>query len=330
VVASVQLADAGNYTIAANPDVCRLVDITITDADSSISAGTLTVVGTDCWDYPMRATFTFAAGGSGVKTLTLAAFDSANPIRASAAYFKTVTAVTNGALTGEAAGDLLIVGYTSNSQTGYPLYGTYKSMPSGRRRVDPFDSYEVNCLVKNGAATTDVVAVSASTTACFTNVAVGDLVTFNVSGEIITRKVASRADADTITVNAGVTIPTAGVNFFYKKFFFSTDPIDGWIPVAGWDTVVTAFEVDANVATGGVTSVIECATFLTSDPPGSEVEVQVDTANVASGAAGEDVTTVDLRLNPHYTHCRAGVKLGTGDDGDGANEDVDLVLGLRR
>jgi hypothetical protein len=330
IVVSATLTDSTSYTVLAQPDTCRLVDVTITDADSSITAGLLTVTGTDCWDAPMKATFTFAAGGSGVKTLVLVAFDSANPIRASAAYFKTVTAVSNGALTGEGVGDAITVGYTSNSVAGYPMYGTYKSMPSGRRRVDPFDFYDVNCLVKNGAAITDVVAVSASTTACFQNIAVGDMVIFNIAGEIIQRKVATRADADTITVNSGVTIPTAGVNFFYKRFFFSTDPQDGWIPVAGWDTFSTAFEVDVNASTGGVTSNIECATFLTSDPPTSEVEVTVDTANVGTGAAGEDVTTVDLRLTPHYTHCRAGMKFGTGDDADGANEDVDLVIGLRR
>jgi hypothetical protein len=330
VVASVQLADAGSYTIAANPDTCRLVDITITDADSSISAGVLTVVGTDCWDYPMRATFTFAGGGSGVKTLTLAAFDSANPIRASAAYFKTVTAVTNGTLTGEAAGDLLIVGYTSNSVAGYPMYGRYTSTVSGRRWVDIFSSYDVRCLVKNGAAITDVVGVSPTTTACFQNVSVGDMLRFNIGGEVIIRKVATRADADTITVNSGVTIPTAGVNFFYKKFFFSTDPIDGWFSVAAYDAVSFAFEVDVNANTGGVTSNVECATFLTSDPPGSEVEVAVDTVNVASGASGEDVTTVDLRLTPHYTHCRVGAKFGTGDDADAAAEDVDIVIGFRQ
>jgi len=272
------------------------------------------------------------AGGSGTRTGTVVAFDSANPIKASGAYFGNITSVITGVLTGEegAGTDLLIVGYISNSVPGYPMYGTYKSTPSGRRRVDPFDSYDVRCLVKNGAATTDVVGVSASTTACFQNVSVGDLLIFNIAGEIITRKVATRADADTITVNSGVTIPTAGVNFFYKKFFFSTDPIDGWFPVAGWDTVSVAFEVDANVSTGGVTSNVECATFLTSDPPNSEVEVTEDTANVGTGTAGEDVTSIDLRLKPHYTHCRVGIKFGTGDDGDGANEDVDIVIGLRR
>lgn len=330
VVVSVQLADATSYTILAQPDACRLLDLTITDADSSVTAGLVTITGTDCWDYPMKATFTFTAGGTGVKTWVLTAFDSANPIRASGAYFKTVTAVSNGALTGEAAGDLIKVGYTSNSAPGYPMYGAYVSSPSGRRRVDPFRSYPVTVLVKNGAATTDIVGVTTATTAAFENVSVGDMLIFNVSGDIIIRKVITKADADTITVNSGVTLPTAGVNFEYKRFFYFGDPIDGWIPIGAADVVSFAVEVDANADTGGVVSNIECATFLTSDPPGSEVEVSIDTVTVASGGTGEDVTTIDLRLTPHYTHCRAGVKFATGDDADGANEDIDIVIGIRR
>ena len=40
------ITDAGNYTITADPDVCRLVDITVVDTD--LSSGTLTAVGTGC------------------------------------------------------------------------------------------------------------------------------------------------------------------------------------------------------------------------------------------------------------------------------------------
>jgi hypothetical protein len=307
------------------------VDITVTDADASITAGVLTIVGTDCWGAPLTTSFTFAAGGSGVKTLALGTNPDGTAAKASAAYYKTITSVISGALTGEGgAGDTLTVGYTSNSVAGFPMYGRYTSTPSGRRWVDIFGKYDVPCLVTSGATSVDVKGVSVSTTACFQNVSAGDLLIFNVAGEIIQRKVVTRTDADNVVLNAGIVIPAAGVNFSYRKFFFSTDPIDGWIPVSGYDTVVFAFEVDANVATGGVTSNIECATFIISDPPGSEVEVAVDTANVASGATGEDVTTIDLRLTPHYTHCRAGIRLGTGDDGDGALEDFDLVGGLRK
>lgn len=334
VLAPTQVADSTSYTIVAQPDTCRTINITVVDADSSMTVGTFTVDGTDCWGRPQRATFNLA-GGSGVRTGTLATYTVGGATYAAVAsgpYFATVTTISNGVVTGEGgAADTVAVGYAGiNSVASYPMYGTYKTTPSGKRRVDPFDSYDVRCPIKNGAAATDVVGVSPATTACFQNVSVGDLIIVNVSGELIMRKVATRADADTITVNSGVTIPAAGVNFFYKKFWLFADPIDGWIPVQGWDTVDFAFEVDANVSTGGVTANLECATFLTSDPPNSEVEVTLDTTNVGTGTAGEKVTTIDLRLTPHYTHCRHGVKFGTGDDGDGANEDIDLIIGLRR
>lgn len=330
VVASATLADSTSYTIAANPDICRLVDVTITDADSSITAGLLTVVGTDCWGYPLTATFTFAAGGSGVKTLTVIDSDSANPKKASGAFFKTVTTVSNGVLTGEGVGDAITVGYTGNSPKGWVLYGQQTATPSGGRWVDVFGSYSSQVLVKNGAATTDVIAVSASTTAPFENVAVGDMLIFNVSGEMIARTVATRADADTITVNAGVTLPTAGLGFRYKKRFFSTDPQDGWIPVSGFDVFTSVVQVDLNANTGGVVSSIECATLAVDGFGVPDVIFEEDTATVASAATGTDITTVDLRLKPQYTHCRAGIKFGTGDDADAANEDIDIVVGLRK
>lgn len=333
-LAATQVADSTSYTIAAQPDTCRAINITIVDADSSMTVGTFTVDGTDCWGRPQRATFNMA-GGSGIRTGALATYTvggTSYAAFASGPYFATLTTISNGVVTGEGgAADTVSVGYAGiNSAASYPMYGVYKTTPSGRRRVDPFDSYDVRCLIKNGAATTDVVGVSTATTACFQNVSVGDLLVLNIAGEVITRKVATRADADTITVNSGVTIPTAGVNFFYKKFWLLTDPIDGWIPVQGWDVVDFAYEVDANVATGGVTFNLECAAFLTSDPPNSEVEITKDSTNVGTGTTGEVVKSIDLRLEPHYTHCRLGMKFGTGDDGDGANEDIDAVIGLRR
>lgn len=333
VVTVVDLADSTSYTIAANPDVCRLVDITITDADSSISAGVLTVLGTDCWDYPIKATFTFAAGGSGVKTLTATAADATHPLKASAAYFKTVTEVSNALLTGESGipgTDRITVGYTTNSAKGWVLHGRQAATPSGRRYVDIFSNYSVPVLVKNGAATTDITAVSASTTAPFQNVSVGDLIVLNVSGEMFERIVTTRTDADNIIINSGVTIPTAGVTFAYRKQFYSTDPIDGWISVVGYDVVTFVTDVEANVDTGGVVTSVECGTFLVSDPPTAQAAVEVDTATVASTATGTDVSSIDLRLNPQYTHCRSALKFGTGDDGDTAPENINVVVGFRR
>lgn len=324
------ITDSTSYTITADPDTCRLVDVTVTDANSSITVGTLTIDGFDCWGYPLRATFNLA-GGSGVRTGTVAAFSSATEIRASGAYFSDVTSVSNGVVTGEGgAGDTIEVGYTGNSAKGWVMYGTESRTPSGRRFVDIFNSYAVNCLVKNGAATTDVVGVSTSTTACFQNVSVGDLIQFNIAGDQIVRRVATRADADTITVERGVTLPTAGLNFFYKKRYYSQDPIDGWINVQGFKTFSVSVEVDANADTGGVVTSIECASAASGDLPTQEVVQEVDTDTIATGATGTNATSVILSELPIYTHCRAGIKFGTGDDADAANEDIDIVVGLSR
>jgi hypothetical protein len=64
IVAVATFADSTTFTLAAQPDTCRLVDITVTDADSSITAGVLTVTGTDCWGDALVCTFTAAAGGT--------------------------------------------------------------------------------------------------------------------------------------------------------------------------------------------------------------------------------------------------------------------------
>lgn len=326
IVAAVDVADdKDDYTIAAQPDVCRLVDVTVTDADSSVTAGVLTITGTDCWGKVLVATYTFAGGGSVVLTGVVADAD-----QASGAFFASVTDVTTSELTGEAAGDQIAVGYTSNSTNSFPMYGRLSSLPSGRRSVDPFGKYDVGVLVTNGAATTDVAAVSASTTAPFENVSVGDILVFNVDGEMFERRVATRADADTITVNAGITLPAAGKTFSYRKRFFLADPQDGWIAVAGYDVVTFLVQVDANANTGGVISSIECATFNVDGSGAPDVVFEEDTATVASAAAGTDITTIDLRDKSHYTHCRAGISFGTGDDADAAAEDIDIVVGLRK
>lgn len=327
VITSTLLLDTRSYTITgAQPDICRLIDITVTDADSSISAGVITVTGTDCWDAPLVATFTFAAGGSGVKTLTVASGS-----RASAAYFKTITTVTNALLTGEdGATDSLKVGYTGNSPKGWPMYGRYVASRSGPRRVDLFETFEQTQVVKNGAATTDITAVAPTTTAPFADIAVGDLLIFNIGGERIPRIVATRADADTITINSGVTLPTTGLGFAWKKLYFSSDPQDGWFSVTGWDTLSVMFQVDANADTGGVVSSVECAMVTVDGAAVPDVIFEEDTATVASAATGTDITSIDLRLKPQYTHCRVGMKFATGDDADGANENIDVVIGLRR
>lgn len=329
VVTVATLADSTTFTIAAQPDVCRLIDATVVDADSSISAGTLTITGTDCWGYTITATYAMT-GGSGVRTGTLAALNSANPVKGSGAYFATITSVISGVLTGESGvADTLTVGVAAQAKS-WPMYGRATRTPSGRRWVDVFGQYDVDCLVTNGAATTNIVGVSTSTTACFENVSVGDLLIFNINGEMFLRKVTTRTDADNIIVNTGVTIAAAGVNFSYKKLWYFADPIDGWIPVKGYDVVSFVVQVDANASTGGVVTSIECATASNDAPGAYDLIFEEDTATVATGATGTDTTTIDLRLKPHYTHCRASLKFGTTDDGDTVPEDIEIFVGFRQ
>src|SRR3990172_2168549 len=206
VVASATLADSTSYTIAANPDVCRLVDITVTDADSGISAGVLTIVGTDCWDDALTATFTFAAGGSGVKTLVVTA------VQASAAYFKTITSVSNGVLTGEGVGDALTVGYTTNGFNQYPMFGVRKQghptvvASKYGRYVDIFDAYVSNLKVTtSGASSTTLTSVASN--GAFTNISAGDLILLRQDSPPIWTPITARASAGSVTLDKAFNLP---------------------------------------------------------------------------------------------------------------------------
>lgn len=329
VVAAATIANDTSYTVLANPDVCRLVDVTITDANSSISVGTVTIIGTDCWGYPLSATYAMA-GGSGARTGSVVATDSAHVVRASGAYFKTITTVTDATVTGEGgAGDTIKVGYTANSANSFPMYGKYTET-SSRRGVDVFGRYDVPVLVTTGATSVDVKALSASTTEPFQNVSVGDILVFNVAGEVYQRRVVTRTDADNVVINGELALPTAGINFSYRKFFFLADPIDGWIPVSAFNTVSFLVQVDANADTGGVTSLIECGNRGTEGTHAAVDDVySVDTSNVATSSTGTDLTVIDLWLAPNYNVCRVGLKFGTGDDTDSADENIDIVFGAR-
>jgi hypothetical protein len=329
VVTAAEIEDSkDDYTIAANPDTCRLVDITIVDANSSVTAGTITVVGTDCWGAPLEAEFDFAGGGSVVLTGTVSVG------RASGAYFLTVTSVETGVITGEGgAADTLAVGYAGDGTPAqYPMYGREKSTfpgPIGTnpgRYVDLYDSYAVPLLV----TTTDVASAtltSVNTDGPFTNVSANDLLLLQTEDSAyVWRKVTARASANSITLNASVNIASAGETFRYRKFFVFADPQDGWVNVSGWDSTTFILDVDANADTGGVISDVTCAVL----GPTYEPAVQVDTITIATTAVGTDVTAIDLSLAAPYTHCRFGMEFGTNDDADAAAEDINIAIGQWR
>lgn len=326
VVVSATLADSTTFTVAASPDTCRLVDITVTDADSSITAGVLTVTGTDCWGDALVATYTFAAGGSGVKTLSV----DQTAYASRTARFATITSVVSGVLTGEGVGDALTVGYTANSDYTYVLYGI-REKRDGRRFVNPFRLGEgVDDVTVNATA---LASYTTADGGAFQNLAVGDLVYLTVGGVTYERKLTAVSSDDAATIDYQLPVgsglaTTDRVNMQYKKRFLLAEADDGWFSVKGAEALTVIFDVDANADTGGVVSSVECAAF---NQVGGDIDAifQEDTATVNSGSAGQDVSTVDLRLKG-YTHCRVGVKFGTGDDGDTANEDINVIALVQR
>jgi hypothetical protein len=328
IVLSSNLVDSKTHTVTASPDTCRVVDISVTDANSSISAGVLTITGTDCWGDTLTCTFTFASGGSGVKPLV---YGTGSGLTCA---FATITSVINGLLTGEdvPGTDLLKVGYTANPPITYPIYGIRKEA-GGKRYVDPFlREMGKGTITVNGTA---VASFATADGGAFQNLAVGDLVYIVTDGQTFERRLTTVTDDDTAVID--VAIPTnsapattAEIRFFYKKFFKFVETNEAWVPVQrGREAAFFIFDVDANANTGGVTTSIECAVFSAFSSGNYDPNVQVDTDNVATGATGQATTAIDLSLAP-YTHCRGGISFGTGDDGDGAVEDLNLYLMITR
>ena len=309
IAANGALTDSKTFTLTANPDICRWVDITITDANASIVAGVLTVAGTDCWGDPLTATFTFSGGGDGTYSLTQTASS-----KASGPYFATVTSVTTGVLTGEDGGDVVIVGYFQNSPFGYPAYGTRVDIPYAPYRYVSLDGKVAETTKVVATGTTALAAATAGTNP-FARVAVGDLIGINPPNATMPlqwRKVVARADADNVTLDFAISTVAAGQGFWYKKFFLSTDPQDGWLRVGGNDALQFTFDVRSGTNTGGQISDVRCTNWFTSTPAPASA---MFTTTVASGTTATVGYSIDRRLTP-YEMCRIGVKFGTGDDTD--------------
>jgi hypothetical protein len=336
VVLVATLADSTTFTLQAQPDSCRLIDMTIADGDSSITVGTVTVTGTDCLGYARVCTFDFAVvgtRGSGVKTLPV----TTGPL-GSSCYLGAVTSVISSALTGEGGGaDTIKVGYTSNSVNGWAVYGRLKLPgPAGEHGVDPFGATGVGKLITtSGVASTTVTDVTGADDA-FDPVAAGDLIIVVQQGQTYERKITAKASADSITINAALNIAATGITWRYKKSYFSTDPTDDMsIPVAGWKTVMFPWAIAANANTGGVITNLECSD---NRGPAWPTNPWTQIATTTTASAGTQAWTlgtstapyvVDLTLAP-FQACRFGLKFGTGDDGDGAAEDISVDVVLSR
>lgn len=302
------ITDSATFTIDAQPDTPRVLAATLTDGDGSISACTYTVVGTNAAGTVITAT-TALTGGSGAKTL-------------SPAYnWATVTSASVGVCTGEGGGDTVSLGTTTAVPTLYYIaYGKTRIDSQGVIQRGVYDWYSSTIPVTNGAATTDIVAVTAST-APFAATAPGDILLFNISGGMYERAVATEADTDTITVATGVTLPAAGQNFKYHKVFKGPDTEDGWVNVTEfksvmWNWILAALTADAH-------TFLQCRNIING---AGTAAVTVDTDAIT--AAGTVTSTLDRNTLP-YDECRAGFDFDT-NDGGGAEDLTIQMTGVSR
>jgi len=327
VIAATALVDDGtsvadaDWTILAQPDTCRLIDATI--VDTNLDVGSLTVVGTDCLGRAKSCAFAFTVGDdTGVVTLTCD--DSFG------AYYSSIATVTTGTMTGE-SDETFELGYTSNSVNGWPMYG--KLIPSdadGRWGVDPFGFDEIGFRITTaGALSTTVTGVLAADDA-FDRASAGDIIVVSIAGQSFERLITAKASADSVTINNALNIPAVGVGYRLKKFYFSTNPDDLMlVPVHGYRTAMFDWSVDANVSTGGVVTLVEC-TADQVEFPASARWVVIDTTTTASAGAQVSISElINLETSP-YAYCRFGARLGTGDDGDGAPEDINIAFTLMK
>lgn len=308
-----------DYTISAQNEVCRINNVTLTDADGSITVGVATITGTDCWGDALVCS-TNITGGSGAKTLAKVSGT------ASTCAFKTITTVETGALTGEGgAADTISVGYPALSGYQYPIYGIRK-VARGVRYVDPFAfGIGAGTIKLNGTAATSYATADGG---AFQNLSQYDIVYIPIDGVTYERVLVAVASDDAATLDlalptAVAPATTAEVSFKYKKRFILREDMDAWVPVPkGGEATFAIVDVDANANTGGVVSSVECAVYENGVYNPS---ILVDTDTVASAATGTPTTSIDLRLSP-FTHCRVGAKFGTGDDADAAAEDINIFL----
>ena len=328
-ILATQIADSkSDYVISGGiNDVCRLVNLSLVDGNSSVTAGVFTVTGTDCWGDALTCTYTATGAGSGTYALTYATGTS------STCAFSTVTQLSNGAITGEGgAADTVSVGYPVSTGYKYPIYGIRKEA-GGRRFVDPFAMRQgADTITVNGTA---VASFHTEDGGAFQGLAAQDLVYIVTDGQMFERRLVAVASDDAATLDTAIPTnsapaTTAEIKFLYKNRFILVESNDAWVPVQrGRESAFFIFDVDANANTGGVVSSIECSVFSAFSSGEYDPNVQVDTDTVASAATGTATTSIDLSLAP-YTHCRGGLKFGTEDDADGANEDLHLYLMIVR
>ncbi len=300
-------------TIAAQPDVCRLITITIADTTPSITAGTTTLVGTDC-DGNTQTEILDGSGGAGTVTSTL--------------LFESIASATNAAYAtlGGAGDETITVGVAALADTSY-YYPTMLGQNDGAlnraRRVPIY-------IDTTGSSTTTAAVTTA--TIPFFHVAVGDIIgvlradggTPGSTSPLIWgspgymwRTVTARASSDSITVDTAwdLSDPVVGTHFFHRRASAGAGVNDGWMPVRGKDAVWIV-NVQQMSGTGGINYKVVCKYAAAS----LNEFTAVGPTNIAAASS------IAIELTDHmYSHCRAGLRWVTNDDGTDTGSDIEQI-----
>jgi hypothetical protein len=315
VVNTATAADSTTFTIAAQPDACRPLLLTITDANASITAGTLTVVGTDDNGNYKTTVFTFAAAGSTTSAL---------------GTYCSVVSVITGVLTGEGGGaDTLSVGTTGAAPYQYPIAWGSPLVLNTSSTADTHQAFQPNAafqwaktsplaLVKTTTANAVALTSFTASSGAFTLIGVGDIILVRDDKDRpVTLGVIAKADNDNITVDRPVTILRAtGINYSFRRLKTGSGTYSGWFTTAPWQYFTIIVDVVQLVGTGGINVQVECTTFDVLTP------VIISTLSPNITVVG---TQAFVFSAPHGDACRVGLQWATNDDANDLTTNTEKI-----
>lgn len=327
VTAATAVVDGGPLTVVANPDIPRTVVANLVDANDSVSVGSVVIVGTD------------SNGNYATETITGIGSAAGADADASTTAFATITSVTFGTFTGEGAGDTVSIGVAASPPYSFPLLvgprtgALYDGATGGNpdnafQPKAPFDEFSAQ-PADVGSSTARIETVGWSTTIVSSTtgssslrwVDVGDMIkVIDITRRERILRVVTNADDDTITVDQGVDLGTAGVGYYYKKLINFNGSLSGWWNVSGaeqWTLFVDMVNITANV-----TYKVECRAQDAN--PGGPVYTVVGPTAVANGSEADFILT----NTGDWTSCRLGFKFDTADGG--AGDEISAYLTIRK
>ena len=326
VVTSVNLTNT-SFTIAANPDVCRELTMTVTDTTDSINAGTITAVGTGCDGEAITwAVDVSSHAGGAVVYNSIDATENGDPNY----FFATVTSVTAVAVAtlGGGGDETIIVG------TGSTVPEIACVTRGGRPNdLSPGgDWMRGNAKVETSGLSATLTGVDAAADA-FLDVDAGDELwiintdsNINAQDHNIYRVVLTNADDDTVTLGGDpvgdveLDDRAEGYTYFWRDRHCGQGQDDGWFQTMGAAVVTASVNMEAHGSGGNIDFALECRNKGAESIPVPAVQQLDQSAAVV----------FSMTVTGGYDECRVTMLLDGADDAsDAVVEDLDATVHLR-